>query len=184
MSNKRIDLKRILADPDLRRKLMVSTIQATQAREGIKTSFAQANRAYYVVTEGEKASFFDLDRFKPGNGHGDLRHEMFVSSLGPARDQLRFDISRRDFSAIEGSPLAYDSVGLVAPLFSFQPEYRARLGNCSARCPYGRGRAFSSIPLGSVNFSKTIRSFLGALFKGRRFLPVLLRCRSEGCVVS
>lgn len=54
MSSKRVDLKKILADSDLRRKLMVSTIQATQAREGIQTTVAQANRAYYVVTEGKR----------------------------------------------------------------------------------------------------------------------------------
>ena len=53
MSSKRVDLKKILGDSELRRKLMVSTIQATQAREGIQTSTAQANRAYYVVTEGD-----------------------------------------------------------------------------------------------------------------------------------
>jgi len=137
MSNKRVDLKRILADPDLRRRLMVSTIQATQAREGIRTSFEQASRAYYVVTEGEKASFFDLDRFKPGNGHGDLRHEMFVSSLGPARNQVRFDISRRDFSAIEGSPLAYNSVGLVAPLFRSNPNIEPGWGIAQRGAPTG-----------------------------------------------
>ena len=39
---------------------MVSTIQATQAREGIDTTSEQADRAYYVVSEGEKAAFFDL----------------------------------------------------------------------------------------------------------------------------
>ena len=50
--NKRVYLKKILADPDLRRKLMVSTIQATQAREGIETSAEQAARAYDIVTEG------------------------------------------------------------------------------------------------------------------------------------
>jgi hypothetical protein len=38
MRRRRVDLKEILADEDLRRDLMVSTIQATQAREGIETS--------------------------------------------------------------------------------------------------------------------------------------------------
>ena len=57
MASKRVNVKAILADADLRRKLMVSTIQATQAREGIETSPAQADRAYYVVTEAERAAF-------------------------------------------------------------------------------------------------------------------------------
>ena len=54
---RRVDIRRILATSDLRRKLMVPTIQATQAREGIDTTAEQAERAYYVVTEGEKAAF-------------------------------------------------------------------------------------------------------------------------------
>ena len=52
--NKRVNVKAILADRDLRRKLMVSTIQATQAREGIDTTEEQADRAYHVVTESER----------------------------------------------------------------------------------------------------------------------------------
>ena len=50
MASKRVNVKAILADADLRRMLMVSTIQATQAREGVDTSPEQAGRAYYVVT--------------------------------------------------------------------------------------------------------------------------------------
>jgi hypothetical protein len=117
MSNKRVDLKRILADPELRRKLMASAIQATQAREGIHTTLAQANRAYYVVTEGEKTAFFDLEKFKPGKAQRDLRHEMFVRSLLSAPNQIRFDIARRDFAAIAGAPLNYRGIGSVAHIF-------------------------------------------------------------------
>lgn len=39
-------LRGILADPKLRRELFVRAIQAIQAREGIDTSRAQAERAY------------------------------------------------------------------------------------------------------------------------------------------
>ena len=46
MENRRVDLKKILADPAKRRKLMVSAIVATQAREGIATTREQAERAY------------------------------------------------------------------------------------------------------------------------------------------
>lgn len=121
MSSKRVDLKKILADSDLRRKLMVSTIQATQAREGIQTTVAQASRAYYVVTEGEKTSFFDLDKFKPGKGQSDLRHEMFVRTLRNGPNQVRFDIARRDFAAIDGAPLNYRGIGSVAHIFREAP---------------------------------------------------------------
>ena len=122
MASRRVNVKAILADADLRRQLMVSTIQATQAREGIDTSPEQADRAYYVVTEAERATFFDLERFKGGKrGDQDKRHEMFVKGLRAEADGLRYDIARRDFAAIDGSPLAYERVGIVAPIFREAP---------------------------------------------------------------
>jgi hypothetical protein len=51
--NKRVDIKAILRDPAKRRELMVRSIIATQAREGITTSRAQAEAAYDKV-QGEK----------------------------------------------------------------------------------------------------------------------------------
>lgn len=117
MSTKRVDLKKILADTELRRKLMVSTIQATQAREGIRTTVAQANRAYYVVKEGEKTAFFDLERFKAGKGNGDRRHEMFVRTFRSDTVGIRIDVARRDFAAIEGAPLDFRGIGAVAHIF-------------------------------------------------------------------
>jgi len=50
---KRVDIKAILRDPVKRRELMVRTIIATQAREGITTSRAQAEAAYDKI-QGEK----------------------------------------------------------------------------------------------------------------------------------
>jgi len=47
----RVDIRAILADPHLRRKLMVAVIQATQAREGIDATEEQAERAYDKVRE-------------------------------------------------------------------------------------------------------------------------------------
>jgi hypothetical protein len=46
---RRVNIKAILADPSLRRKLMVPLIQAIQAREGIDTTTEQAERAYDKV---------------------------------------------------------------------------------------------------------------------------------------
>jgi hypothetical protein len=117
MAGKRVNVKGILSDPDLRRKLMVSTIQATQAREGIETSREQADRAYQVVTEGEKGAFFDLAKHRLGSDGRDHRHEAFASELAREVQTDRFDVARRDFSAIPGSPLAYRRVAFVAPLF-------------------------------------------------------------------
>lgn len=44
--NRRVDMKAILADPILRKKILVDVIVATQAREGIGTTEEQAERAY------------------------------------------------------------------------------------------------------------------------------------------
>ena len=115
--NERVNVKAILTDPDLRRKLMVRTIRATQAREGIETTEEQAERAYYVVTEGERATFFDLERFRAGT-KGDRRHEMFVVALaGDGDHRVRFDVAKRDFRTIETSPLAYRHLGIVGHIF-------------------------------------------------------------------
>ena len=116
--NRRVNVKAILADPDLRRKLMVPTIQATQAREGIETTVEQADRAYYVVSEGERAAFFDLEQFRGGKkDEVDRRHEMFARALTEETERIRFDVARRDFATIAGAPLAYRRVGLVAHIF-------------------------------------------------------------------
>jgi hypothetical protein len=47
--NKRVNLKKILADRKLKRELIIGVIQATQAREGIKTTKEQATIAYDSV---------------------------------------------------------------------------------------------------------------------------------------
>ena len=46
---RRVDVKAILRDPVLRKKLMVHTLIATQAREGIQTTVEQAEAAYDKV---------------------------------------------------------------------------------------------------------------------------------------
>lgn len=43
---RRVNVKAILADPALRRELMVRSIIALQAREGIETTEEQAGAAY------------------------------------------------------------------------------------------------------------------------------------------
>jgi hypothetical protein len=51
---KRVNIRAILADPVLRRRMMVQTIIATQAREGIETTQEQAERAYDKVLAERK----------------------------------------------------------------------------------------------------------------------------------
>ena len=77
MAAKRVNVKAILADPDLRRKLMVSTIQATQAREGIETTPEQADRAYYVVTRRGAGGIF---RVYSGSKETDVVKSIFVTT--------------------------------------------------------------------------------------------------------
>ncbi len=57
----RVNIRAILADPALRRELMVATIQATQNREGISTTRAQAEAAYDVV-QSEITFAIDADK--------------------------------------------------------------------------------------------------------------------------
>ena len=52
--NKRVNMRAILADPKLRRQLMVPTIIAIQAREGIETTQAQAEAAYDKVEREQR----------------------------------------------------------------------------------------------------------------------------------
>src|ERR1044071_9708695 len=115
--SRRVNLRAILADPDLRRELMIPTLQATQAREGIKTTRELAERAYYVVTEGELSAFFDLEDFRGTKEALDRRHEFFVRSLRDEPAKVRFDVARRDFGSIEGTPLAYRRLAYIAHIF-------------------------------------------------------------------
>ena len=55
MPNKRVNIQEIIGNPVLKRKLMVDCIIASQAREGITTTRAQAEAAYdKVLAEGQK----------------------------------------------------------------------------------------------------------------------------------
>jgi hypothetical protein len=107
---------------------MVPTLQATQAREGIETTREQAERAYYVVTEAERTAFFDLERFRGGRAQQDRRNETFVRSLRDELPDIRFDIARRDFAAVKGSPLAYRRIGAVAHIFREEPSLEPAYG--------------------------------------------------------
>jgi hypothetical protein len=62
VKGKRFDIKALLRDPVKRRELMVRTIIATQAREGIKTSRAQAEAAYDKVQGENRAKNLRLGK--------------------------------------------------------------------------------------------------------------------------
>lgn len=49
MTRRRLDIRAILSDPAQRRELLVATLIAMQAREGITTTQAQAEAAYNKV---------------------------------------------------------------------------------------------------------------------------------------
>lgn len=160
VERRRVNVRAILADKDLRRALMVPTIQAIQAREGIETTWEQAERAYYVVTEAERAAFFELERFKARRGETDKRHEMFVKALRGEAYGIRHDVARRDFSAIDGSPLAYERVAIVAPIFrealALEPTWAiARQGKATGDDPRWVRQWWEVLPnTGWVPFAK------------------------------
>lgn len=51
---KRLDVNAILQDLAKRKRLMIATLIATQAREGITTTWEQAERAYEKIQEERK----------------------------------------------------------------------------------------------------------------------------------
>jgi hypothetical protein len=124
---RRFDIKKLLANPELRKNLIVRSTVATQAREGIDISEKQAETSYYVVTEGERAAFFGLVPFRSEAGENDGRHVEFVSALYDQISPTRTDIALRDFDPIDNAPLSFSRLALVGPLFrSFPPLYPSR----------------------------------------------------------
>jgi len=61
--NQRVDIKSVLRDPVKRRELMVATLIATQAREGVTTTREQAEAAYDKVQE-ERQRMLISQRFR------------------------------------------------------------------------------------------------------------------------
>lgn len=59
---KRVNIRAILADPVLRRELIVATIQATQNREEICTTREQAEAAYDAVQRERTFAIDDADQ--------------------------------------------------------------------------------------------------------------------------
>ena len=51
---RRYNTKKILADPILRKRMLVPAIKTIQNREGINTTTEDAERAYNKVREGER----------------------------------------------------------------------------------------------------------------------------------
>jgi hypothetical protein len=119
---RRYDMKKLLADPELRRKLVVQSTIATQAREGIDVSEAEVEDSYYVVTQGERISFFGLVPFRTDSSENDGRHREFVNAITSVTAESRIDITRADFGIIEGAPLAYDKLAYAAPIFRLNPN--------------------------------------------------------------
>lgn len=119
---RRFDIKKLLQDPDLRRRMIVRSTIATQAREGIDVSKEDAENSYYVVSEGERAAFFGLAPFRTEAGENDGRHIEFVSTLNSSEPKIRTEVTLSDFIVIDGAPIAYDRLALVGSIFRDQPK--------------------------------------------------------------
>jgi hypothetical protein len=84
MTTKRVSfIQSLLADPEKKKKLMVDSIIATQAREGIKTTREQAEAAYARAQSRPNSSRIESSPVAPkrvstrdagreGNGHGSV----------------------------------------------------------------------------------------------------------------
>ncbi len=191
---RRFDIPKLLADPDLRRRMIVRSTVATQAREGIDITEAEAENSYYVVTEGERSAFFGLVPFRSEAGENDGRHVEFVRSLFEPISASRTDITLKDFSAIDGMPLSYSKLALVGPLFrnnvALDPAFaEARRGGCTGNderlvrqwweqprssvsfVPFAKGGAFArfysdiNLLVGWDSVRRTFKGFTGR--KGR-----------------
>lgn len=127
-SLKRYDIKKLLANPDLRRRLVVESTRVTQAREDIHVSREHVENSYYVVTEAERAVFFDLVLARGDQDAVDRRHTAFVGSLGGRNRSVSFDVNLKEFLAVQGSPLSYKRLSLVGPLFRRFPSIVPSLG--------------------------------------------------------
>lgn len=113
----RFNVKAMLVNPDLRRKLIVEGTRAAQAREGVEVSVKEAESSYYVVTEAERAAFFSLIPFRTDAGENDGRHVEFVKTLHDFHSATRVDVALRDFGTIDDAPLSYSRLALVGPIF-------------------------------------------------------------------
>ncbi len=107
-------------------------------------------------------AFFDLDRFQGSKkAETDRREDIFVRALQGEIEDVRLDVARRDFLAIEGSPLAYRRVGLVSHIFRQQPTLSPSAGiatkGLATTADYIFVREFWEVPSGaegSVPFAK------------------------------
>lgn len=63
---KRLDIRAVLANPADRRRMMVGVVVATQAREGIATTAAQAEAAYDKARAKPVPVATSLPAKKPG----------------------------------------------------------------------------------------------------------------------
>jgi hypothetical protein len=112
-SRRLVNVKAILADADLRRKLMVSTIQATQAREGIDTT-RRASRSGLLRGDRRLSArlFFDLEPFRAtSSGVVERRRRDCVRTVRcvgrPGQDpRTKTFLAQRLRDSIEGSLLA------------------------------------------------------------------------------
>ena len=122
---KRYDIKKLLANPDLRRHLIVESTIVTQAREGFDVTHEQAENSYYLVTEAERGAFFGLAKFRTEAGDNDGRHAEFVRAITQPDSATRADLAHKDFLSIESSPIAYDKIRYVAWVFRESPNLQA-----------------------------------------------------------
>jgi len=101
----------------MRRRLVVRGTIATQAREGIDVSHEDAETSYFVVTEGQRAVFFDLKRFADSGAASDPRHRVFVENIRKPEKGIVFGATLRDFRLSEFAALTYAEIEILGELY-------------------------------------------------------------------
>lgn len=107
-ANKRVSfIQSLLADPEKKKKLMVDSIIATQAREGIKTTREQAEAAYAKVQSEKKITPEPIRR--PARAEADVPVVAAVPAKTPAGTQTPADSRTLErIQQVTGVLRAYD----------------------------------------------------------------------------
>ncbi|MBM3880203.1 MAG: hypothetical protein FJ387_10870 [Verrucomicrobia bacterium] len=119
---KRYDIKKLLANPDVRRRLIVESTRITQAREDIEVAKDQVENSYYIVTEAERGAFFALSQFRAAEAEADRRHTEFVRALFDPTSDARVDVTLKDLMSLDNSTLSYGLIHLVGAFFREYPR--------------------------------------------------------------
>jgi len=113
---RRVEIRDVLADPHERRELMIRTIIATQAREGIDVTREQAERAYETIQEELRQAEVDEPHYMRRNDEQSLAAAEKGFKRFHSRNKLQpvYPFHRKDSAVFQLDSVDWpDQVGLV-----------------------------------------------------------------------